>query len=105
MPVWKGAPMELIIANIIVVVAALLQACTGFGFSILATPFLLLIFAPSEAIQINIILSILISAVMLPKIRIDIDFELLKKLILGSILDRKSTRLNSSHSGESRMPS
>ena len=27
------------------------------------------------------------------------------KNVIGEILDRKSTRLNSSHSGESRMPS
>ena len=29
----------------------------------------------------------------------------IKELVRGSVEDRKSTRLNSSHSGESRMPS
>jgi len=75
---------DLLIANIIVVVAALLQACTGFGFSVLATPFLLLVYPVGEAIQINIVLSILISLVMLPKVMGDIDRPLVKRLVLGS---------------------
>lgn len=76
--------LDLVIANVIVVIAALLQACTGFGFSVLATPFLLLVYPASEAIQINIILSILISGVMLPKVAGDIDKPLLKRMVLGS---------------------
>jgi uncharacterized membrane protein YfcA len=78
--------LELAAANLIVAVAALLQACTGFGFSVLATPFLLLVFPAPEAIQINIILSILISVVMLPKIRGAVDGALMRRLVLGSIL-------------------
>ncbi|MGW6608798.1 TSUP family transporter, partial [Peribacillus butanolivorans] len=45
----------------IVLVASILQSSTGFGFSIMATPFLLMLFQPQEAIQINIILSLVIS--------------------------------------------
>jgi len=78
--------LEFVIANAIVVIAALLQACTGFGFSVLATPFLLLVYPATEAIQINITLSILISVVMLPKVARDIDTPLLKRLVLGSIV-------------------
>lgn len=77
---------DLVIANIIVVIAALLQACTGFGFSVLATPFLLLVYPVGDAIQINIILSILISVVMVPKVMGDIDWPLFKRLVLGSSL-------------------
>lgn len=77
---------DLVIANIIVVIAALLQACTGFGFSVLATPFLLLVYPVAEAIQINITLSILISVVMLPKVMGDIDRPLFKRLVLGSMI-------------------
>ena len=77
---------HLVIANIIVVIAALLQACTGFGFSVLATPFLLLVYPVAEAIQINITLSILISVVMLPKVMGDIDRPLFKRLVLGSMI-------------------
>ena len=43
---------------VLVLVASTLQAGTGFGFSIMATPFLLLLFDPHDAIQLNIILFI-----------------------------------------------
>ncbi|MET3507775.1 putative membrane protein YfcA [Halalkalibacter oceani] len=62
-----------------------MQTSTGFGFSIMATPFLLMLFLPQEAIQINIILSLIISISLILKIKQDIDFILLKKFILGSI--------------------
>ncbi|EOP27716.1 MULTISPECIES: sulfite exporter TauE/SafE family protein [Bacillus] len=70
----------------IILVASVLQASTGFGFSIMATPFLLMLFLPQEAIQINIILSLIISISLIWKIRMDIDFILLKRFIFGSIV-------------------
>lgn len=68
----------------IILVASVLQTSTGFGFSIMATPFLLMLFLPQEAIQINIILSLLISISLVWKIRADIDFTLLKRFMMGS---------------------
>ncbi|ETT86614.1 sulfite exporter TauE/SafE family protein [Viridibacillus sp. FSL R5-0477] len=70
----------------IILVASILQSSTGFGFSIMATPFLLMLFQPQEAIQINIILSLIISVALILKIRHDIDMFLLKRIILGSIV-------------------
>ncbi|MBJ8070278.1 TSUP family transporter [Bacillus cereus] len=70
----------------IILVASVLQTSTGFGFSIIATPFLLMLFLPQEAIQINIILSLIISISLIWKIRMDIDFILLKRLTFGSIV-------------------
>ena len=70
----------------IILVASILQTSTGFGFSIMATPFLLMLFLPQEAIQINIILSFIISISLIWKIRMDIDCILLKRLIVGSIV-------------------
>lgn len=69
----------------IILVASILQTSTGFGFSIVATPFLLLLFEPREAVQINLILSLVISCALIMKIRKDIDMEVLKRFILGSI--------------------
>ncbi|MFF2889370.1 sulfite exporter TauE/SafE family protein [Paenibacillus sp. NPDC057967] len=69
----------------IILAASILQTSTGFGFSIMATPFLLLLFQPQEAIQINIILSLVISVSLIVKIRRDIDFMLLKRFTAGSI--------------------
>lgn len=75
---------ELIIVLIIVLFSSILQTSTGFGFSIVATPFLLFIFEPREAIQINLILSLIISCVMITKIRKDVNFGILKRFIIGS---------------------
>jgi len=52
----------------IILLASILQTSTGFGFSIMATPFLLMIFEPREAIQINLILSLVISTALIAKI-------------------------------------
>lgn len=71
---------------LIILVASVLQTSTGFGFSIMATPFLLLLFLPQEAIQINIILSLIISISLIWKIRKDIDFLIVKRFMMGSIV-------------------
>ncbi|GAB6927854.1 sulfite exporter TauE/SafE family protein [Paenibacillus sp. JCM 10914] len=78
--------MDFLLFAIIIFVASILQTSTGFGFSILATPFLLLLFQPAEAIQINLILSLVISAALIAKIRKDVDFGMLKRLIIGSVV-------------------
>ncbi|MCG7337599.1 sulfite exporter TauE/SafE family protein [Sporosarcina sp. ACRSM] len=70
----------------IVLIASILQSSTGFGFSIMATPFLLMLFRPQEAIQINIILSLIISISLIFKIHKEIDFILLKRFVVGSIV-------------------
>ena len=47
--------MEMVLFLIIILFATVLQTSTGFGFSTLATPLLLFLFGPAEAIQINLI--------------------------------------------------
>ncbi|MBD7984100.1 sulfite exporter TauE/SafE family protein [Sporosarcina sp. Sa2YVA2] len=76
---------DLIILVLIVLVASFLQTSTGYGFSIIGTPFLLLIYPAHTAIQVNIILSICLSAFMIFKVRNEVDKSLLFKLIKGSI--------------------
>lgn len=71
---------------VIVFFASLLQTSTGYGFSIIGTPFLLLLYPAHEAIQINIILSICLSASMIFKIRKEVDKVLVVRLIKGSFL-------------------
>lgn len=50
----------------------------------MATPFLLLFFKPFEAIQINLLLSLVISAALIVKIKNDIDFGIVKRFVIGS---------------------
>lgn len=76
--------VDLIVLVFIVLMASLLQTSTGYGFSIIGTPFLLLIYPGHTAIQINIILSICLSAFMIFKIRKEVDKSLLIRLIKGS---------------------
>jgi len=71
---------------VLVLVASTLQAGTGFGFSIMATPFLLLLFEPHDAIQLNIILSLVISVIMTYKLRSEVNKESLIRLIKGSLI-------------------
>lgn len=71
---------------VIVLVASILQAGTGFGFSIMATPFLLLLFKSHDAIQLNIILSLLISLLMTCKIRKEVNKDSLIRLTKGSLI-------------------
>lgn len=78
--------LEWILAGVIVFFASILQASTGFGFAIMATPFLLLVFDSRECVQISIILSFTVSLLLIRKIMKDIDKGLLKRLIIGSIL-------------------
>lgn len=74
-----------LLTGFIVLLASVSQASTGFGFSIMATPFLLLVYGVHDAIQINIILSLAISTYMALKIGKDTDRALLGRLLRGSI--------------------
>ncbi|NLB89125.1 MAG: sulfite exporter TauE/SafE family protein [Syntrophomonadaceae bacterium] len=78
--------MDLLAFIVIVLVASTLQAATGFGFAIMAIPFFLLLFEPYDAIQLNIILSLIICITMVYKIRHDIDKGMLFRLTLGSLI-------------------
>src|SRR5699024_10861640 len=82
----KRCIMNIIIFILIILIASIIQTSTGFGFSILATPFLLLLFAPNEAIQINLVLSLLISLTLFSKIKQDVNNTIVLRFIIGSSL-------------------
>jgi uncharacterized membrane protein YfcA len=65
--------------------AALLQTATGFGFSLIAAPLLLLVYAPQTAIQLNIILGLAVSVIMLPRAAREADAALLRRMALGTL--------------------
>jgi len=65
--------------------AALLQTATGFGFSLIATPLLLLVYEPQTAIQLNIILGLSVSLVMLPRLAREADPVLLRRMVIGTL--------------------
>ena len=77
-------PSDLVVLLTIVLLAASLQASTGYGFSMIGTPILMMVYPAHTAIQINIILSIILSALMIYNIRKEVDTDLLKRVIIGS---------------------
>jgi len=77
--------MSLFIFILIILFASVLQTSTGFGFSIMATPFLLLLFDPREAIQLNLILSLFISSMLIVNIRRDVNWGVFKRFVIGGL--------------------
>src|SRR5690625_384647 len=77
--------MSLFIFILIILFASVLQTSTGFGFSIMATPFLLLLFDPREAIQLNLILSLFISSMLIDNIRRDVNWGVFKRFVIGGL--------------------
>lgn len=77
---------EWILATVIVFFASVLQASTGFGFSIMATPFLLLVFDSRECVQISLILAFVVSILLIRKLIKHVDKGLLRRLIIGSLM-------------------
>lgn len=78
--------MSLFIFILIILVASVLQTSTGFGFSIMATPFLLLLFDPREAIQLNLILSLVISSMLIVNIRRDVNWGVFRRFVIGGAI-------------------
>lgn len=76
----------LFLASAIVLMAAILQTGIGFGFAIIATPLLSLIYPPQIAIHINITLSLMISVLMLPVLARSVDWGMMARMALGSAI-------------------
>ncbi|HEY4472745.1 MAG TPA: sulfite exporter TauE/SafE family protein [Stellaceae bacterium] len=64
--------------------AALLQAANGFGFAVLAVPLFLLFTDPVPAVQLVVIVTLALSAVVLPGMRDEVDRPLLLRLGIGA---------------------
>lgn len=67
-------------------VAALLQATNGFGFAVLAVPFFLLLAPPGETVPIIIVISFAVSVFVMPRLYRWIDFALLSRVSIGSLV-------------------
>jgi len=62
------------------------QSLTGIGFAMIAGPFLLLSINDSYAVQVNILLNIILSLLIVPKIYMSADKRLLVRISLGTIM-------------------
>jgi uncharacterized protein len=66
-------------------VAGLLQAANGFGFAVLAVPLFLLFAEPGPAVQLVVIVTLALSAVVLPGMGRELNGPLLLRLGLGGL--------------------
>jgi uncharacterized protein len=66
--------------------AALLQATSGFGFAVLAVPFFLILAPADEAIRIILVLSLAMSAIVVPGVWKSTEPRLLTRLTIGSLV-------------------
>ena len=69
-----------------VLLAALLQAATGFGFGVIAGPIVLLVVNDGSAVQMTIMLSLLVSLLFVPPLYRKADRRLLNRLVMGTLL-------------------
>ncbi|HZG55565.1 sulfite exporter TauE/SafE family protein [Paenibacillus sp.] len=71
---------------LVVALSSALQTGTGFGFSIMTVPLLLLVYGVHEAVLLNNAMSVLLSLLLWYRIRKEIDAGLLKRLLLGGFV-------------------
>ncbi len=77
---------DLIILNVVVFAAALIQAAIGIGFGLLAGPVFLLVIGSTAAIQMSALLSLAIAIMLVPSLRHQVDMSFLKRVCLGTCL-------------------
>ncbi len=77
--------MSYLHSTLVILLASCLHSATGFGFSILAVPLLLLLHDPLTAVQINLIIAVVLSVLMVPQVRADVDYGLLRVLVVSAL--------------------
>ncbi|MDP7546682.1 MAG: sulfite exporter TauE/SafE family protein [Alphaproteobacteria bacterium] len=77
---------DTILIAAIAFLAALAQGATGFGFAIIALPFLLLVMGSLDAVGLTIILNLLVSLILVPGLWRQAPRGPLSRLALGSVL-------------------
>ena len=77
---------DTVLIAVITFFAALAQGATGFGFAIIALPFLLMVMGSLDAVGLTIILSLLVSLVLVPGLWRQTPRGPLSRLTAGSVL-------------------
>ena len=78
--------MEIVFGMIIVLIAGFIQGLTGFGLSIVAIPFLLLLFPLQEIVPSIVVLALLTNSLVLIPARREVQFKQFKLLVVMGIL-------------------
>ncbi len=78
--------MHWLIAQVAVLLAAVLQSATGVGLGLIVGPALILVMGSKSAIQVAIILNLSLSILLLPGEVREVHWPALKTLVLGTVL-------------------
>ena len=85
-PIETLDPFALVQLAGVTLVAALTQGVVGFGFTLFAVSFFLLIIQSGDAVHLMIIINFAISLALLPKVRRDVDWPLWRRLAVGALV-------------------
>src|SRR4051812_6709039 len=83
--IHTGVMAEIWIAVVAVVLASFAQGLTGFGFSVVSVPLLLAIFPPQTVVVIALVLSLVLSASLLPSAAGSVDMKRTWPLFASSL--------------------
>lgn len=77
----------LLVATLVltVLVAAVVQGATGFGFALLAVPLFALVLPAREAVVVGVVLSLVISVGQVAPARRDVDLVVFRRLLIASV--------------------
>ena len=67
-------------------VSTIIQSLTGFGFAIVSTPLLLMVYDAKEVVVILQLLSVVLDTVFIFFVKANIDWKFLKPLLIGSVI-------------------
>lgn len=76
--------LPVLVAFIVVFVAGVIRGYSGFGFAMVAVTGLSLAFPPAVAVPVVLILEVLASLKLIPKVRRDVDWRSLRWLLAGA---------------------
>lgn len=80
------ADTPLVLAAGIAFISTIIQSLTGFGFAIVSTPLLLMVYDAKEVVVILQLLSVVLDTVFIFFVRANIDWNFLKPLLAGSVI-------------------
>lgn len=85
-PIGTPDPLALVQLACVTLVAAVVQGALGFGFTLLAVSFFLLIIQSSDAVQVLIVINLAISLALIGKLWRSVDKALWTRLVAGAFL-------------------
>lgn len=78
--------MEIILVPLVIAAGSMVQSSTGFGFGLIVTGLLIDILGPKDAVIVQMVVSLCLSAVVFWRLRSHFNWEKIKFILLGMVL-------------------